>query len=407
MANYTDITPVMTANMGAGGYRSSASTTNGDLGAWRAFDSQTTTATSECIWHSGGGMPQWIKLEFPEAVQVDLFSIQNRPDTGNAAAKGITAFQLQGSNDGDTFDTLGTYTSDGAIGATYEYTVTTPGKYKCYRVYITAAGYVFGTTQYALIEQIRFYSLAGETIGGKVNIGGTVRKLIEGYVNIGGVAHKLLEGYANIDGVLHLIYKGVPTPEEPTSRLPSGYKEVEYIESTGTQYIDTGVSASSSIRFEIDFLTNSEFISSSGFGTIFGCINSGSNRYSLGTYPDSVGGHFCYGSNNYNPEMTKGKRIQLSLIGNSFKTPSQNWTVSGTFTVGATITIFARKWVNGNIDEYSKTKLYSFKLYDSTTLIRDFVPCKNPSGAVGLFDLVNSTFYANKGSGSFTAGAEV
>lgn len=402
MANYVDITPIMTSNTAPFGYVASASSTNGSLYPWQAFDGQNTTSTSERIWHSAGGMPQWIMLQFPEAVQVDMFEITNRPDTGNAAAKGITAFQLQGSNNGTAFDTLGTYTSDGAIGATNQFKVSTPGEYKYYRIYITAAGYSFSSIQYALVEQIRFYSLAGESMGGNVNIGGAAHKLIEEVVNIGGVVYKLLEGYANIDGVVRLIYKG-----KASSRLPNGYKEVEYIESTGTQYIDTEVSASSSIGFEIDFLTNSDFYTSSGFGTIFGCINSGNNRYSLGTYPDHSGGQFCYGSQNYNPGMTKGVRIQLSLIGNTFKTPAQSWTVSGSFTVGATIYLFARKWTNGNADEYSKTRLYSFKLYNGTTLIRDFVPCVNQSGAAGLYDLVNDKFYGNKGTGSFTAGAEV
>lgn len=155
---YVDITPVMTSNTTPAGYVASASSVNGTLAAWQAFDSVDTTTSSERIWHSAGGVPQWIMMQFPESVQVDMFSIKNRPDTGNAAAKGITAFQLQGSNNGSSFDTLGTYTSDGAIGATKPYTVETPGRYKYYRVYITSAGYSFGGTQYALVEQIRFYA---------------------------------------------------------------------------------------------------------------------------------------------------------------------------------------------------------------------------------------------------------
>ena len=41
---------------------------------------------------------------------------------------------------------------------------------------------------------------------------------------------------------------------EFTSRLPSNYQEVEYIQSSGTQYIDTGVAATSG--FEIDIKIN-------------------------------------------------------------------------------------------------------------------------------------------------------
>ena len=41
------------------------------------------------------------------------------------------------------------------------------------------------------------------------------------------------------------------------SRLPEGYTEVEYIESSGTQYINTGVKPSTSLTFSIDFYISS------------------------------------------------------------------------------------------------------------------------------------------------------
>lgn len=409
MANYVDITPIMTGNMGTGGYKSSASTVNGELSAWRAFDSQTTTSTSECIWHSAGGMPQWIMLEFPEAVQVDMFSVQNRPDTGNAAAKGITAFQLQGSNNGSSFDTLGTYTSDGAIGATKQYTVTSPGEYKYYRVYITAAGYSFSGTQYALVEQIRFYSLAGESMGGNVNIGGVRHTLPNGYVNIGGVARKLLEGYANIDGVVHLLYKGVPTPEEPASRLPSGYKEVEYIESSGMQYIDTGFKPKGSTRVVAD---HESFSVASGYPTVFGARDSGGGggfvcHYSANTKLI----YWYYGSNTPSLEVSNpwGRHVvdfnQNKLYRDGVLISTQTLQ---SFTSIVNLYLFVLKYgATVPSIHQCKMRLYSCQIYDNGTLVRDFVPCKNPSGAVGLFDLVNSVFYGNIGSGSFTAGAEV
>jgi hypothetical protein len=51
-----------------------------------------------------------------------------------------------------------------------------------------------------------------------------------------------------------------------------------------------------------------------------------------------------------------------------------------------------------------KAKLYVCRIYDKFTLVRDFVPCKNSSGTIGLYDLVNNQFYSNAGSGTFTAG---
>ena len=56
---------------------------------------------------------------------------------------------------------------------------------------------------------------------------------------------------------------------------------------------------------------------------------------------------------------------------------------------------------------YGACKLRSCKIYDNGTLVRDFIPCKNASGVVGLWDDVNSAFYQNAGSGTFTAGPEI
>ncbi len=52
-------------------------------------------------------------------------------------------------------------------------------------------------------------------------------------------------------------------------------------------------------------------------------------------------------------------------------------------------------------------KLYSAKVYDNGTLIRDFVPCTSPSGAIGLYDLEGKAFYENTLTGAFTAGPAV
>ena len=53
-------------------------------------------------------------------------------------------------------------------------------------------------------------------------------------------------------------------------------------------------------------------------------------------------------------------------------------------------------------------KLCCAKFYDDkNVLVRDFTPCKNPSGEVGLYDYVTKQFYGNAGSGTFIPGEEV
>ena len=50
---------------------------------------------------------------------------------------------------------------------------------------------------------------------------------------------------------------------------------------------------------------------------------------------------------------------------------------------------------------FAKMNLYTCKIYDNDKIVRNYIPCVNPSGKAGLFDLVESKFYENKGSGEF------
>ena len=52
-------------------------------------------------------------------------------------------------------------------------------------------------------------------------------------------------------------------------------------------------------------------------------------------------------------------------------------------------------------------KIWYCKIYDDDVLVRNFIPCKNPSNEIGMYDTVNDVFYGNAGTDSFIAGAEV
>ena len=55
-------------------------------------------------------------------------------------------------------------------------------------------------------------------------------------------------------------------------------------------------------------------------------------------------------------------------------------------------------------DAGGNVRIYSCQLYDNGTLVRDFVPCVNPYGEVGLYDKVTGGFFGNGGSGNLIAG---
>ena len=74
---------------------------------------------------------------------------------------------------------------------------------------------------------------------------------------------------------------------------------------------------------------------------------------------------------------------------------------SATFTSPVNMTLFALN-DNWTINSQSSYKLYSCKIYDNNTLVRDFVPCYRKSdNVIWMYDLVNNQFYTNSWSWTF------
>lgn len=190
----------------------------------------------------------------------------------------------------------------------------------------------------------------------------------------------------------------------PRVRLPSGYKQLEYIQSSGTQYVDTGFKPNQDTRCLCDFqytknATAAVFMSrpTSNDSAMFGVFNIGGKlRSDYNTEKKSF-------SASLSPlgRLTYDKNKNICQIGDETVVNT-----AGTFSAIYNLYLFCSN--DGDTAAYfSSGYLYSSKLYDNATLIRNYIPCSNPSGAIGLYDLVNSKFYANAGTGVFTAGPEV
>ena len=48
----------------------------------------------------------------------------------------------------------------------------------------------------------------------------------------------------------------------------------------------------------------------------------------------------------------------------------------------------------------SLSRIYYCKIWQNGTLLR-YIPCVNPNGKPGFYDLVNNVFYGNVGTGTF------
>lgn len=181
--------------------------------------------------------------------------------------------------------------------------------------------------------------------------------------------------------------------------LPIGYKLLEYIESSGTQYINTGFRPNQNTRVTMELST-----SDSGSYTIFGSdVGWSSNGFAIG-----VGfGHYGSNTTSFNG-LNNGAKHSIDFNKNSIYIDNalKSTFPSATFQMNMDMVVFANNR-SGEIQELTTMKLYSFKIYDNSTIVRDFIPCKNSSGEVGLWDDINTKFYSNAGSGNFIAGAVI
>ena len=83
-----------------------------------------------------------------------------------------------------------------------------------------------------------------------------------------------------------------------TKDLPSGHKPLEYIESSGTQYIDTGFIPNQDTRVVVDF----EFIDfTEDYGGVFGGRNGNTNAFAFYYGKSTI--YDQYGSVNNPPQL--------------------------------------------------------------------------------------------------------
>lgn len=186
-------------------------------------------------------------------------------------------------------------------------------------------------------------------------------------------------------------------------KLPKEYTQVDYIESSGNQYIDTGVNADTNLRVILDMAFTTPTSANQNVGAIklqssnnaryhILCRN---NKYAI-YLNDSEYSTINFDTDRHyfdiNPVEGYGKvdTYERTLPTNISDT-ELNFYLFGR---NSTSTIYM-----------SRIKQWACKMYYNNEIVRDFIPCyRNSDNEVGLYDLVNDNFYTNQGSGAFVYG---
>ena len=204
--------------------------------------------------------------------------------------------------------------------------------------------------------------------------------------------------------------------------LPAEYQQVEYIESSGTQWIDTMIVPSNVTNFKILIEMQGTNVGRNGCqrynykGTNYWCLapNFGFvNDVSIQCGPGAT--EALVDSNSTTQRHIYGIDVQeLKYIYDSNQIKNNN--ISNINAIDSFF-IFASNY-NESAQYFNSSKLYNCKIYNGDLIIKCFIPCyskttvtdvdgiQRQEGTVGLYDTVEGKFYTNKGTGSFGYGMD-
>lgn len=255
--------------------------------------------------------------------------------------------------------------------------------------------------------------------------------------NLNSELHEIIDENENAEKIGNdYYYKGFVISEDGNVKkydklLPKEYQQVEYIENTSVQFIDTLFRGNQDTKIVCEAVITDSFKSGYyqglfGATDVDGTKELNRNTVHMHRYTSSeLIVMAVYGSKvvckGFKGDITKKHIYELDK--NIFKV--DNNTIyeyeRSSFENTKNINIFRD---NNNVNSSQEKrcclmKLYSFLIYDDNELVRNFIPCYSTTtvtdvegivrakDTIGLYDIVNNKFYTNKESGTFEKGNDV
>jgi len=221
-----------------------------------------------------------------------------------------------------------------------------------------------------------------------------------------------LDGYLTDNTHADLPFGGYITANAIQDEDASNYYFVEYIESTGTQYLDTGYIPKINTKMELSLSFDGEFKGINTYGggeVIFKAKGSNMHQINFGGSQDQWNKLFIWINPNVKVGSTETIAINENILRNknilSLQTSSISYgTVSRELSPkvsDSTESMILFGSANVPFTCYNML-VYDLKFYENNNLVRHYVPCYRKSDSVrGMYDIVNGGFYTNAGDGTF------
>ena len=209
---------------------------------------------------------------------------------------------------------------------------------------------------------------------------------------------------------------------EVKSAIPEEYTELQYLQSSGTQWIDTGVLLTSdNITYQWNAKDNNASGSTSLFGTELSGVytqSSDSRQFSgilhgsrsgraayLGKTRSAGIGYACDDAFHSWSWVIKSDH-NMALFKDGIKVGSNTW--AGELVKTKTIILYANRYSGTTVGQFSSVAYKYFKILDNGQVVFNGVPVRrNSDNALGMYDTVSGHFLSNSGTGTFTAGPVV
>ena len=180
------------------------------------------------------------------------------------------------------------------------------------------------------------------------------------------------------------------------------YTIVDWIESTGTQYIDTGIRPTNNTRVVTKILLN---VVPTSWQHLFGSRDAYHEK-EFGMAVNTANWYTGYATTDQRtttPARTTNTIITIDKNKNVTNISGTTLTnTAGTFTSTYNMVIFALKQA-GTVLGFSHYRCYYFKIYEGDTLVRDFIPVLDENGVACFYDKVTEEYFYNQGQGKFVA----
>lgn len=212
------------------------------------------------------------------------------------------------------------------------------------------------------------------------------------------------------------VQDGTPTPSAPVdivcnngalqmvhrSGLPSGYKLLEYVGGSGTQYVITDLYLASTDVIECEYRNSS----TTGYGAVYGIYKTGESSA-------------LYGNQTYYGYDVSNNKVDTRVTVDTEWHSSRHDFVNGTLTIDDTTVSFTpfefentnknavlSRYYNNSYGYNWKGYVRKFKVTRSGEVVCDLLPAKNSNDVAGLYDLISGDFYTATG-GTLLEGDEV